>query len=226
MQRKLPIVDSAFSWLKVKLKISCCTSLNVNLKTCTHNFYLSLHAQKFSFPLFSSVCATYQHLLKHCAEHVWPDDSPKVQFPAGPGVLVFTRSQDLGFLAFLSKIIHLGSIRALADVRCCLWSVCRWSARLTPGRLGAHLVVRGCLQLTCFLLNGWINVGNSFYVPLVVLLVTVSWKGGKTQPPQTRKRPTNNLDLHRNSNRPTELFLTGVYNQLLMSPSRPLTKAK
>lgn len=180
------------SWLcifLIKYFFKCCyTSLNVNLKTWTCNFYPSLHAQKFSFPLLSSACAMCQHFLKHCAEHVWPDDPPKVQLPAGPEVLVFTRSQDVGFLALLSKIIHLGSIRALADVICFFWSICRWSGRLTPGRLGVHLVVRECLELTCFLLSGWKNVGNSFYVFLVVLVVTVSWKGRETQPQNQPER--------------------------------------
>lgn len=124
----------------------------------------------FTYPCmhrnFLSCCFhKYQHLLKHCAEHVWPVGPPKVQLPAGPGVLVFTRSQDLVFLASLSKIIHPGSIRALADVRCFFWSIWRWSDRLTPGKLGVHLVVRGCLELTRVLLNGWENVGNSFCFP-------------------------------------------------------------
>lgn len=158
MQGKLSLTDGAFSWINFFLKC-CYTSLNINLNTCTYNFFLSSHAHKFSFPLLSSVCAMYQHL-KHCAEHVWPDDAPKVQLPAGPEVLVFTRSQDLGFLVLLSKFIHLGSIRALADVRCFFWSICRWSGRLIPGRLGVHLVVRESLELTWFLLNRWKNVGN------------------------------------------------------------------
>lgn len=111
--------------------------------------------------------------------------------PARPVHLAFTgalTNQDFGFLVLLSKIILLGSIRALADVKCHFWTLCRWSTRLTPGRLWVYLVVRKRPELTWLLLNGWKILGNSFYTCLVFLAVNVSCKGGKTQTQNQTKR--------------------------------------
>lgn len=66
MQRELAMVDCAMFLIKNKEQ-RCYTSSNVNLKTCTYNFYLSLHIQKSPSPLLSSVCAIYQHRFKHSA---------------------------------------------------------------------------------------------------------------------------------------------------------------
>lgn len=169
---------------------------------------------------FLSFCFhQYQHLLKHCAEYVWPDGPPKVQRPAGPGVLVFTRIQILSFWPH-SKKSHIQAVSELwqmSDVF--FWRIWRWSDRLTPGKLGVHLVVRECLELTQVLPNGWENVGNSFCFPCCsgCHCQLKRWENTTTKP--TRNRPTNNLDLHRNSSGLTDPSLTGMYIQLLMSPS-------
>lgn len=162
---------------------------NVRLTTGTYNFYLSLHTRKSSSPLLSLVCAVHLKILKD----TWEDDPPQAHSPAGPVHLVFTgvlTNQDLGFLVFLSIITLLVRTRALTDVRCRFWSICRWSARMTPERPGVYLVVRECSELTRLWLNGLKNLGSSFYVCLIFLDVTVSCKGGETQPQnQIKRRP-------------------------------------